>query len=290
MGSFFSSTECIAWYNGSFAPPTNAHIETALMMAKKLVLLNPNKRYRFCIVPVSNAHKKASVQNVEEEYPNLRKQLCRKFVEILKERALKMPEFNNKTIDFVFETHEIDSPTPVNPYDSVVFLQKKYNLQIKDIFIAQGQDNVDDFLNIKGWTLLPDLMDYPVILVPRNNLESEDDWKQNKRNFMLSSDPPYDRIEEYLKNLYFVEFNKDMQKYLDHSSTFIRELLRQTSDDILQGKISLILSYIHTDILNIIISNIKKGSVPYTSIMCEKNGVVDIKIKTDVTQALRKGF
>jgi nicotinic acid mononucleotide adenylyltransferase len=290
MGCFFSSPECIAWYNGSFAPPTNAHIETALMMAKKLVLLNPNKRCRFCIVPVSNAHKKASVQNVEEEYPNLRKQLCRKFVEILKERALKMPEFYNKTIDFVFETHEIDSPTPINPYDSVVFLQKKYNLQIKDIFIAQGQDNVDDFLNIKGWTLLPDLLYYPVILAPRNNLESEDDWKQNKRNFMLSSDPPYDRIEDYLENLYFVEFNKDMQKYLDHSSTFIRELLRQTSDDILQGKISLILSYIHTDILNIIISNIKKGSVPYTSIMCEKNGVVDIKIKTDVTQALRKGF
>jgi nicotinic acid mononucleotide adenylyltransferase len=259
-------------------------------MAKKLVHLNPNKRCLFCIVPVSNSHKKASVQNVESEFPNLRKQLCIKFVEIIKEKASKMPEFYNKTIDFVFETHEIDNPSPVNPYDSVVFLQKKYNLQIKDIFIAQGQDNVDDFLNIKGWTLLPDLMYYPVILAPRNNLELEDDWKQNKRNFMVSSDPPYSRMEEYLKNVYFVEYNKDLNKYLNHSSTFIRELLRQTINNILQGNTNLIESYVHKDILNIIISNIKKGSVPYTSIMCEKNGVIDVKVIENVAQVLRNGF
>ena len=280
--SIDTTPERIAWYNGSFSPPTNAHIQTALKLAIKFVNINKGKKCIFCIVPVSNVYKKASIQYLQKEFPNLRNQLCENFVEIIKNKALLMEEFIGHNIDFVLERHELDSPVDINPYDSVLYLRKKYNLTTNDIFIAQGQDNIQDFIKMKGWTILPKLMLYPVIMVPRYTVTVEENWKSEMKEFMEYSEPAYDRVDEYLNNLHFTEVD---ELYLNDSSTFIRELLRQATPFILDTKLNVYHNYINPTILSIMLNN-KPGKIPYTSLEYEKNKEVDKEIKERVTKIL----
>lgn len=238
-------------------PPTNAHINSALVLAKTFLSLNPGKRCRFCIIPTSNAYKKSSVQCTQEKYPILRKTLCETFTKIVKAKALTMPKFSGKSIDFVMETHELYSPKNVNAYKSLLFLGKKYRLDPSQIFIAQGQDNIDDYIKMNIWALIPPLMEYPVIMIPRSDFKTEEEWKSKTRDYMIKTEPPYEDVhtDAYLKRVHIVKLDAGEDKYLYHSSTFIRELLRNLNPESLNSKKNIINSYIHNDILSIILSN-----------------------------------
>jgi nicotinic acid mononucleotide adenylyltransferase len=284
--------ECIAWYNGSFAPPTNAHINSALALAKTFLSLNPGKRCRFCIIPTSNAYKKASIQCTQDEYPVLRKTLCELFAEIVKTKASTIPEFSGQPIDFIMETHELDSPKNVNAYESLLFLGKKYGLSPSQIFIAQGQDNIDEYIKMNIWGLIPPLMEYPVIMMPRSDFESEEKWKRKTRDYMTKTEPPFkeDDTNAYLERVFIVKLTAEEAKYLYHSSTFIRELLRQLTAATLSSKREIINSYINEDILSIILSNpAKDGRLAYTNITCESNGIINLKTRANVSAVLKGG-
>jgi nicotinic acid mononucleotide adenylyltransferase len=284
--------DCIAWYNGSFAPPTNAHINSALVLAKTFLTLNPGKRCRFCIIPTSNAYKKASIQCTQENYPSLRNNLCETFTEIVKTKAATMSEFIDQPIDFVMESHELDSEKNVNAYESLLFLGKKYNLPPSEIFIAQGQDNIDDYIKMNIWGLIPPLMEYPVIMIPRNGIETEEEWKDKTRNYMTRTEPPYpeDKTDIYLSKVHIVKLAEGEDKYLYHSSTFIRELLRQLTQEMLNSKMELIKSYIHEDILSVILSSkTRNGRLAYTNSSCESKGIVNSRIRDNVTAKLKGG-
>jgi len=282
--------ECIAWYNGSFAPPTNAHINSALVLAKTFVELNPGKRCRFCIIPTSNAYKKASIQCTQENYPALRNKLCEAFYQVVKAKASTMPEFIDKPIDFVMETHELDSPKNVNAYESLLFLGKKYDLPHSEIYIAQGQDNIDDYIKMNIWALIPPLMEYPVIMIPRSGFETEEIWKAKTADYMSKTTPPYNDIEGYLSRVNIVKLAEGEDKYLYHSSTFIRELLRQITQETLHSKMDIIKSYINESILSIILSSRSKdGLLAYTNISCESKGLTNAKVKNNVATVLKGG-
>jgi nicotinic acid mononucleotide adenylyltransferase len=154
----------IAWMGGSFSPPTVAHSNVAMEIGKKLREMYPAERCRVCIVPVSHGYNKPSI-NINCVQPDARVGLVEAMVEGLN------AEKNDDNLDFIMETHELQSTTAVATIDSLSTLKTKY--PGATIFISQGQDNIEAIFQRK-WTRSNELIEnYGFIMYPRGGSDKE---------------------------------------------------------------------------------------------------------------------
>jgi len=154
--------ENVAWFGGSFSPPTNMHITVAIEIGKKLLsLTSANNRCCVSIVPVSAAYNKGSVN--EECIPSSdRLKLAKAMLKAINQ------EFEDPRVDFVLETHEFDSPAPVATINSLEMLKEKYGNEAT-YYVAQGQDNIEAIIARK-WNRSNNIINgYKFFMFPRGN-------------------------------------------------------------------------------------------------------------------------
>jgi nicotinic acid mononucleotide adenylyltransferase len=145
----------VAWMGGSLSPPTNAHFNVALEIGRKL--RETKEKSRVCIVPVSPAYNKPSIN--EKCVPNqARLELAKSLVDALN------AENTDPDLDFVLELHEYESLTAVTTFDSLEILKTKYDGAT--IYISQGQDNIEAIFKRK-WANSDKLLEYSFIVYPR---------------------------------------------------------------------------------------------------------------------------
>jgi nicotinic acid mononucleotide adenylyltransferase len=165
----------VAWFGGSFSPPTNMHVSVVIEIGKKLSkLTGPQGKSCVCIIPVSSAYDKASVR-LPCVSPDERMALCVAFLEAVQENWIK-EEITN--IEFKLFDYEFVSPTPVTTIESLDILKQKIGCGSAKIYLAQGQDNIMDIFARK-WNRSDDLLKYNFIMFPRAQPPSE--LKENNR-------------------------------------------------------------------------------------------------------------
>jgi len=171
-----ASAECknfenIAWFGGSFSPPTNMHINVVIEIAKALST-KPGKSC-VCIIPVSRAYDKASVR-LPCVSPDERMALCLAFLEAVEE--IWASNEGNPNIKFRLLDYEFVSPTAVTTIESLDILTKTLGCDPGKIYLAQGQDNVMNIFAGK-WKRSLDLLNYKFIMFPRGQTTSQLDFR-----------------------------------------------------------------------------------------------------------------
>ena len=150
----------VAWFGGTYSPPTSAHFMVAKEMGKKLVDMYPNEISVVCVTPVSNAYKKPSIHK-DCVSPEARVALVKAMVNALN------AENTYANLTFVLEYHELNSPVAVPTIDSLDLLKRKY--PNSTVYISQGQDNVESIFS-RQWIKSNKLIeDFGIILYPRGD-------------------------------------------------------------------------------------------------------------------------
>lgn len=170
--------EHIAWMGGSYSPPTTAHRKVALEMGIVLSkITSPNKKSCVCIVPVSGAYNKASVQCFSDQLQ--RWQMAEAMIQAI---------MNNNppgNVDFKLLDYEFKSPTPVPTIESLRTLGCQPFCDVNtNIFIAQGQDNIEAIMRREWQNSLKLLKDYNFLMYPRGGNDTLQDLKIKMINFM----------------------------------------------------------------------------------------------------------
>jgi len=164
--------EKVAWFGGSFSPPTKMHTVVAKEVGNALGEMTDNSCVY--IVPVSSGYNKPSVK--EKCIPtNQRKELVKSFIEGL----------NDKGIHYELFSHEIDSPNSITTADSLKALEVKTGLSKENIYIVQGQDNVEHIFSRK-WNNPDELLEYKIMIFPRGN-ETREQIKVNLAKNLVDS-------------------------------------------------------------------------------------------------------
>ena len=155
------------WLGGSFSPPTIAHIAIAELVGTKLSEENPDRRINVFFVPVNDYYNKKSVKCVSAEDR----------VQMLYEAATFLNEKHLPNINFYVSRHEIlkaetdkDSPwyhKEVKTYESIKQFTENYGADPENVYLLQGQDNIEGILAGK-WVYSHDLIfKSKLICVPR---------------------------------------------------------------------------------------------------------------------------
>jgi nicotinic acid mononucleotide adenylyltransferase len=155
------------WLGGSFSPPTIAHIAIAELVGTKLSEENPDKRINVFFVPVNDYYNKKSVKCVS----------AADRVQMLYEAATFLNEKHLPNINFYVSRHEIlkaetdkDSQwyhKEVKTYDSIKQFVENYGANPENVYLMQGQDNIEGILAGK-WVYSHDLIfKSKLICVPR---------------------------------------------------------------------------------------------------------------------------
>jgi nicotinic acid mononucleotide adenylyltransferase len=171
----------VAWMGGSYAPPTSAHVNVAVEMANKLLELTAPANYcALCIVPVSKAYNKPSVNEACVSDDN-RRALIEAFVEAVRRQLFA----TNPRAEFChihLMPYELDNKNPagehapVTTFDSLAMLKvllTKANAIIPgtNYYIAQGQDNIIGIMK-RTWFKSDELLDnYKFFMYPRGQVE-----------------------------------------------------------------------------------------------------------------------
>jgi nicotinic acid mononucleotide adenylyltransferase len=155
------------WLGGSFSPPTIAHISIAELVGTKLSEENPDRRINVFFVPVNDYYNKKSVKCVSGTDR----------VQMLYEAATFLNEKHLSNINFYVSRHEIlkaeaDKAGPwyhkeVKTYDSIKQFVENYGANPENVYLLQGQDNIEGILAGK-WVYSHDLIfKSKLICVPR---------------------------------------------------------------------------------------------------------------------------
>ena len=155
--------ENVAWFGGSFSPPTIMHYEIAKKIGKYLA--TKHETARVCIIPTSSGTGKESVSEACISTDN-RIRLCQAMVdELNKDKA--------DNIDFQLETYETTQATlnrigkPYVPSKiSLDIFKQTYNPTT--LYFVQGQDAIMDIANNK-WFESKALLTIPdqILMFPR---------------------------------------------------------------------------------------------------------------------------
>lgn len=153
--------ENVAWFGGSFSPPTKMHVKVAIEIGKTLAsMTNKGRKSCVCIVPVSGVYKKGSVRDkcIRQEQ---RWALAEAFLLAIKQDNL------SENIDFKLLDYEFKSPVTVPTKDSISILKGlSFCNEETNVFIAQGQDNIMAIFARK-WTNSDGLLLNKFFMFPR---------------------------------------------------------------------------------------------------------------------------
>lgn len=159
----------IAWFGGSFSPPTKMHVNVIIEIAKALISRTDEGRISsVCIVPVSNKYDKGSVQ-MPCITPAERKVLCDAFLAGVKQVWSDDQSIGDKSkIDFHLLTYEMDNDTPTPTIASLEILKSFPESSGSTIYLSQGQDNMLSIFRRK-WVRSNELLANNFIMFPRGN-------------------------------------------------------------------------------------------------------------------------
>ncbi len=136
----------IAFFGGSFNPPTYAHINIAYTTLKQL------KIDKFFFVPVGNLYNKPDLIDEKDRY-NMLKLVCNQ----------------EKNIDV--EDIELNKSKSFSAIEVFDMIKKKYQKNDTEIFFVMGADN---FIKINTWQNFNNLIkDYKYIVIQRDNIDLE---------------------------------------------------------------------------------------------------------------------
>jgi len=220
----------IAWFGGSFSPPTKMHVRVAVEIGKSLLHLTaPGRTCCVCIVPVSGAYKKGSVRDpcVTQAH---RWTLAEAFLQAILHEVAIDPPARRRDLQFRLLRHEFDSATPVATIDGLRMLEAHaFCDEHTQIYIAQGQDNIMDIMS-RRWVQSDVLLrKYRFFLFPRDNhLSTPTIVVDVVRNLIEHRDrekyPPFD-LDEALDIASRIELVGDGFSD-DTSSSKARQILR----------------------------------------------------------------
>lgn len=151
-----ASYQHVAWFGGSFSPPTRMHTQVVETICATLAAITTEGRKScVCIVPVSGAYQKGSVRDTC--IPQAQR--------LILANAFKDSVTPNPIVDVFLLEYEFNSPTAVATVDSMQTLKTKYP-NAETYFLAQGQDNILAILQHK-WKRSGELLNYKFLMFPR---------------------------------------------------------------------------------------------------------------------------
>ena len=172
--------EHVAWMGGSFSPPTTAHHKVALQMGEALNnITSEGSRSCVCIVPVSGAYNKASIQCFSDQ--NKRWAMAEAMLQSIKN--------NNKLekVDFKLLDYEFKSDKPVTTFDSLGILRSQpFCNNNTNIFIAQGQDNIEAIMRREWANSNALLSDYRMLMYPRGQNTDKESLREHMMDLMMT--------------------------------------------------------------------------------------------------------
>lgn len=197
--------EKIAFFGGSFNPPSKVHYQIAKNILDNLQI------DKICFVPVGNYYKKQDLIDVKYRYEMLN---------IMSKDELKM---------FVSDI-TLEERNNLKAIDIFKKIKQKY--QDKDIYFVMGSDN---FFKILNWKEPEQLVkNYKIIVIVRDNLNinnlicSNKILKDNKNNiFILNCEDTKNTIDStQIRNMIINKENvnnflhKDVINYIDNNKLY----------------------------------------------------------------------
>lgn len=163
MASPFAE-DAFVWMGGSYSPPTIAHIEMAALVGLKVAATSGLKTHVF-FVPVNDYYKKKSVS-------------CVTFADRFHMLQLACDELNGRGLRNVFfhvsdyealtaEENGAWNKKEIKTYESIKQFIKRYGADKDNIYISQGQDNIEGIIAGK-WGFSRDLIfNCKLVCIPR---------------------------------------------------------------------------------------------------------------------------
>lgn len=154
--------ENIAWYGGSFSPPTKIHVRIAIEIGKTLLnITKPGSKCCVCIVPVAGKHTKDSVQ--DDCIPNPQRwKLAESMLEAIRsdsaaENHLRQDELHFRLLDYEFAA---DGYTSAGEQSAMPFIYPETKIyiaqsQAKIMKIMERTQNGSDELLSKNFIMFP---------------------------------------------------------------------------------------------------------------------------------------
>lgn len=160
--------ENVAWFGGSFSPPTKMHVKVAIEIGKTLgSMTSKGRKSCVCIVPVSGVYKKGSVRDkcIKQGQRWL---LAEAFLDAINQ------DYRDGNVDFKLLDYEFKSPVAVATKDSISILKGlPFCNEETNVFIAQGQDNIMAIFARK-WTNSDGLLENKFLMFPRGQISVKD--------------------------------------------------------------------------------------------------------------------
>jgi nicotinic acid mononucleotide adenylyltransferase len=159
-----TAEDAFVWMGGSYSPPTIAHIEMAALVGSKVASTSGLRTHVF-FVPVNDYYKKKSVSCVT----------VANRIHMLK---LACEELNGRGLHNVFfhvSIYEVTAAEEAGPwqgkeiktYESIKQFVKEYGANKDNIYISQGQDNIEGIVAGK-WAFSRDLIfNCKLVCIPR---------------------------------------------------------------------------------------------------------------------------
>jgi nicotinic acid mononucleotide adenylyltransferase len=249
-----------AWMGGSFSPPTMAHVNVIVAIGAKLKELSPGKQAYVCVVPVSQAYKKCSIECISLDD---RLRIIHAFIVAIREEALKQG-ITPEDVIFRLYTYEMTAPTGVLTADSLTtlngILQGENPGKTIKLYLAQGQDNIEKIFEgpAGGWKKTEELMNYPLLMFPRG----QDAIKKPSRNNL--NEKGKEKLYNSIKAITRINNSKakdsaDAKFMEETSSSLVRKQFRE-------GNFSAAFGTLHP-FVSLAIKSLPKN--PYTEATCE---------------------
>jgi len=162
--------ENIAWFGGSYSPPTKMHVRVAIEIGKTLLKnTSPGKQCCVAIVPVSGKYKKGSVRDECISQAD-RWALANAFVEAIQADIVHELESRASDLHFKLLDYEFTAGRAVPTIESLEILKSQpFCTSETNIYIAQGQDNILAIMARK-WTKSDELLSkYSFFMFPRGD-------------------------------------------------------------------------------------------------------------------------
>lgn len=284
-----STYENIAWFGGSYSPPTKMHVRVAIEIGKTLLKnTSPGKQCCVAIVPVSGKYKKGSVRD-ECIGQTDRWVLATAFLEAVQmDYVAELAELKDRAGDLHFRLldFEFTAERAVPTIESLEILKsQQFCSPETNVYIAQGQDNIMAILGRK-WTKSDELlMKYSFFMFPRGDssvktitLEMIQKLitKTPEQKYMAVS---IDEAFHIVKKIEFVGegFNDDTSS----------SKVRKTIFDFKGVQHADLSNLLHPHVLEALVIIAKKTPTVYTDDSCEKTPVAGGNISKRVTQKFR---
>jgi nicotinic acid mononucleotide adenylyltransferase len=234
------------------------HVKVALEIGKALYDFTPKgKKCCVCIVPVSGAYKKGSVQESCISQAN-RWKLAEAFLEAVVAE-------NKNDVEYRLLDYEFLSIKPISTFDSLAILKSQdFCHDGTQIFVAQGQDNIFAILG-RTWNRSRDLLEnYHFFMFPRGEKNTDSSTLRKQMMDILTN------ANEKQRN---VPFSEDKARHViekihlvgsgfsdDTSSSKVRKMIQegQSIDD-----------YVHP----LVLTQLHKMPGVYNDPSCEKTPV-----------------